>query len=78
VKANNKVISDVDPTFYLEYLDVRVGKPDVEEGSNLSTKSTTPHECRLRDMTYSAPIHCDIIYTRGTQRVRRDNLLLGR
>lgn len=55
-----------------------MGKPDVEEGNNMSSKPTTPHECRLRDMTYSAPITVDIIYTRGTQRVRRDNLLLGR
>lgn len=55
-----------------------IGKPDVEEGSNMSTKSTTPNECRLRDMTYSAPITVDIEYTRGTQRVIRRDLLLGR
>jgi DNA-directed RNA polymerase III subunit RPC2 len=78
VKANSKVQSDADPSFFLEYLDVRVGKPDVEEGNNMSTKATTPHECRLRDMTYSAPITVDVLYTKGTQRFRRDNLLLGR
>jgi DNA-directed RNA polymerase III subunit RPC2 len=78
VQANNKVLSDADPCFYLKYLNVRVGKPDVEEGFNMSTKSTTPSECRLRDMTYSAPIYVDIEYTRGTQRVVRNELLLGR
>lgn len=54
-----------------------VGKPDVEDGFNI-TKETTPHECRLRDMTYSAPITVDIEYTRGTQRVVRNSLLIGR
>lgn len=54
-----------------------VGKPDVENGFNV-TKETTPHECRLRDMTYSAPITVDIEYTRGTQRVVRNGLLIGR
>lgn len=77
VKANEKVLSDVDPMFYLKYLNVYVGKPDVEDGFNI-TKNTTPHECRLRDMTYSAPITVDIEYTRGTQRVVRNSLLIGR
>lgn len=77
VKANDKVLSDVDPMFYLKYSNVYVGKPDVEDGFNI-TKNTTPHECRLRDMTYSAPITVDIEYTRGTQRVVRNSLLIGR
>jgi DNA-directed RNA polymerase III subunit RPC2 len=42
---------------------VHVGMPDVEEGFNI-TQSVTPHDCRLRDMTYSAPITVDIEYTR--------------
>lgn len=49
----------------------------MEDGFNI-TKETTPHECRLRDMTYSAPITVDIEYTRGTQRVVRNSLLIGR
>lgn len=77
VQANDKVMSDADPMFYLKYNNVVVGKPDVEDGFNI-TKETTPHECRLRDMTYSAPITVDIEYTRGTQRVIRNNLLIGR
>ncbi|XP_063218109.1 DNA-directed RNA polymerase III subunit RPC2 [Bacillus rossius redtenbacheri] len=77
VKANEKVISDADPLFYVKYLNVSVGTPNVEEGFNI-TKSTTPHECRLRDLTYSAPITVDIEYTRGNQRVVRNDLLIGR
>lgn len=77
VASNQMVTCDADPVFYLKYLDVRVGKPEVEDGFNVS-KPTCPHECRLRDMTYSAPIHVDIEYTRGTQRIIRNNVLIGR
>lgn len=77
VRANEKVVSSSDPMFYLKYLNVHVGTPDVEEGFNM-TKSTTPHDCRLRDMTYAAPITVDIEYTRGQQRVIRNGLPIGR
>lgn len=59
------------------YLNIYVGTPDVEEGFNI-TRKTSPHECRLRDLTYSAPITVDIEYTRGSTRVARSNLLIGR
>ena len=77
VKANEKVISSADPMFYLKYNNVHVGQPNVEEGFNI-TKEVTPHDCRLRDMTYSAPITVDIEYTRGQQRVIRNGLCIGR
>lgn len=63
--------------FVWRYTNIYVGSPDVNEGFNIS-KPTTPHECRLRDMTYSAPITVDIEYTRGAQRVSRTGLLIGR
>ena len=31
----------------------------------------TPQQCRLRDMTYSAPISVDIEYTRGKEVVTK-------
>ncbi|RMX54450.1 hypothetical protein pdam_00020254 [Pocillopora damicornis] len=62
VKANEKITTDADPVWYLKYLNIYVGSPD----------------CRLRDMTYSAPITVDIEYTRGSQRVVRHNLPVGR
>jgi len=77
VAANSRVVCDVDPAFYLKYLNVHVGIPDVEEGFNMSRPSS-PHECRLRDLTYSAPITVDIEYIRGTQRVIRNGLPIGR
>ena len=80
VKANEKIVSFADPTFYLKYLDIHVGQPDAIEDMmylvliylsfhsnfewliwiSFQSKLTTPHECRLRDMTYAAPITVDI------------------
>ncbi|KAF0305075.1 DNA-directed RNA polymerase III subunit RPC2 [Amphibalanus amphitrite] len=77
VKANDRVVSDADPSFYVKYLNVHVGVPDVEEGFNMS-RPTSPHECRLRDITYSATVTVDIEYTRGNQRVVRNGLPIGR
>lgn len=77
VKANQLVLSDVDPSFYLKYLDIRVGcksngdptKPEVD---------LPPHECRLRDLTYSAPIYVDVEYTRGKKIIIHRDLEIGR
>uniref|UniRef100_A0A915HX80 DNA-directed RNA polymerase subunit beta n=1 Tax=Romanomermis culicivorax TaxID=13658 RepID=A0A915HX80_ROMCU len=77
LKANEKLLSDADPNFYLKYTNIYVGTPDTEEGFGIS-KPTSPHECRLRDITYAAPITVDIEYTRGNQRVIRNNLPIGR
>lgn len=77
VKANELVISDADPSFYLKYLNISVGKPNVEEAFNI-IQPIAPHECRLRDMTYAAPVTVDIEYTRGNQRVIRKGLPIGR
>lgn len=41
-------------------------------------KFITPHECRLRDLTYSAPITVDVLYTRNGQKVRTRGLQIGR
>lgn len=35
------------------------------------TSSITPQQCRLRDMTYAAPITVDVEYTRGKEIVVR-------
>ena len=77
VLANETVTSDADPSFYLKYLNITVGSPDVEESFNV-TRQVAPHECRLRDITYSAPITVDIEYSRGSQRVIRKGLPIGR
>mmetsp|Transcript_18127 Transcript_18127/g.33118 ORF Transcript_18127/g.33118 Transcript_18127/m.33118 type:complete len:1156 (-) Transcript_18127:48-3515(-) len=65
VKANEKVTCDVDPNFYLKYTNIYVGKPSLEE--DMVEVSITPQHCRLRDVTYAAPITVDIEYTRGRE-----------
>lgn len=77
VKANSKVTSDVDPRFWLKYTDITVGFPDRTDADAVD-KSVTPHECRLRDTTYSAPVLVTIQYTRGRNVVRRANVNIGR
>lgn len=80
LKANKVVRSDVDPNFKFEYVDIRVLRPNrLDEDDLQNHESTvTPNECRLRDMTYAAPVVVDIIYTRGGTRVRRSNIKIAR
>lgn len=77
VEANKWVRSDVDPHVYLQYLDVEVGTPEVEEMLGMR-RPTTPQECRLRDLTYSAPITVSVEYTRGAERVLKKGIVIGR
>ncbi|GLJ24758.1 hypothetical protein SUGI_0473260 [Cryptomeria japonica] len=68
-KANEKITSDVNPNFYLKYIDIYVGMPCVEQ--DYIFEDIAPHKCRLRDITYAAPINVDIEYTRGQEIVQR-------
>lgn len=64
--------------------DIYLGSPrraDEEQSENTRFKiesSVTPNECRLRDMTYAAPILVDFEYVRGRQRVKRNGTAIGR
>ncbi|GFU08483.1 DNA-directed RNA polymerase III subunit RPC2 [Nephila pilipes] len=77
VKANEKIVSDVDPSFYVKYLSINVGQPVVEEGYQV-VNATTPHECRLRDMTYSASISVSVEYIKGQKRVIKNDVFIGK
>ena len=68
-KGNERVTCDTDANFYLKYTDIYVGQPTIEE-EYIQTEMT-PQQCRLRDMTYSAPISVDVEYTRGKEIVVR-------
>jgi DNA-directed RNA polymerase III subunit RPC2 len=66
VKANAVVHSDVDPKIFIRYTDIRVGMPNRTEdlsGGHLPGPPVTPNECRLRDLTYGAPIFVDFQYS---------------
>lgn len=77
VKANEKVTCDADQNWSLRFTDVSVGKPSVEE--EMIVSEIKPQECRLRDITYSAPIVVSLEYTRGPKElVRKRGVKIGR
>lgn len=77
LRANARITSDVDPNFYLEYTDIRVGAPErPDEGA--ANPTIAPHECRLRDLSYSAPVYVSIKYTRGRQEIVSKGIRIGR
>jgi len=80
VRANQWIHSDIDDKFWFRYTDIRVGLPNRQEEDNLQGEDSTitPNECRLRDMTYAAPIFVDYEYLRADRAIRRTNVRVGR
>ena len=77
VQQNCLITSD-NPNFkdyYLKFTDINVGKPMIEE--NLIPHNLSPNECRIRDLTYSAPIYVDVEYTKGDVIYKRDKVVIG-
>jgi RNA polymerase beta subunit len=72
-----EIRSDHDPNFYLRYEHCWVGEPSIDEDS-YSVVAATPFQCRLRDVTYSAPIYVNVRYTRGRQMVVKRKVIIGR
>ncbi|RVX72816.1 DNA-directed RNA polymerase III subunit RPC2 [Exophiala mesophila] len=84
IDAEPVITSEIDPDFYIKYEKIYVGKPcRVEEQHNygLTAKdesTVTPNECRLRDLTYAAPILVDVRYTKSKMAYRRKGLVIAR
>ena len=74
LRANAR--QEIDPNFYWEYEKIEVGMPGIEYMSR--EDPVTPHECRLRDMTYSAPIKVDLVYIKENRLVRKTGQIIGR
>ncbi|EGG24858.1 RNA polymerase III [Cavenderia fasciculata] len=77
LKANERLTTDVDPSFFARFTEINVGMPGLVE-ENYESVTITPQKCRLRDMTYAAPITVNIEYTRGKQVVQVQDVLIGR
>jgi len=78
LEANKKVFSDASPKWYLEYFDIRVGQPTLQDSNfNEKARTVTPQECRLRDLTYSAPIIVDFQHMVGQKRVFQSDFVIG-
>ncbi|XP_073024708.1 DNA-directed RNA polymerase III subunit 2 isoform X1 [Primulina eburnea] len=80
VQANDLITSKIYPSIYLRYKDVWIGEPSVIIDG--VTEKLTPHQCRLSDITYAAPICVNIEYITGshgskTTQMKRD-VIIGR
>ncbi len=64
LKANNEIRADCDPSFYIKYTNIYVGRPEHEEYFT-DDKNITPFQCRTRSLTYSAKIFVDVEYTKA-------------
>ncbi len=74
--GNNEIKCESDRNFFFRYDKVYVGKPNSDE--NMVTKSITPHACRLRDFTYSAPIYVDVTYRKGKTVTQQAKVAIGK
>ncbi|KAL2180096.1 uncharacterized protein P884DRAFT_290324 [Thermothelomyces heterothallicus CBS 202.75] len=79
VRANRIIRSDQEKDFWLEFTDIRVGTPTRNDYSDFKARDeVTPMECRLRDMTYAAPVVVDIVYSRDRKKIVRKDIPLCR
>ena len=80
VKANRTITAEMQRDKFVTFTDIRVGKPNRqdERGSGYVDSDVTPNECRLRDMSYAAPIYVDIVYSKQAGKVSRKDVLIGR
>lgn len=76
VQANQLIKSDIDPTFYFKFTNITVGMPVQNENGEIL--NIMPNTCRIRNMSYSAPISVDVEYTRGNKIVIRNNVFIGK
>ncbi|KAL1997344.1 hypothetical protein VTN49DRAFT_3946 [Thermomyces lanuginosus] len=81
VQSSSIIRSEVDHNFFLRFTNIYLGSPRRPDESNESVEfesTVTPNECRLRDMTYAAPIYVDFEYVRARQLVHRKAVAIGR
>ncbi|OAF67682.1 hypothetical protein A3Q56_04585 [Intoshia linei] len=77
VEANSLITSNLNDSFYLKFKNIKVGTPISNDSMDMKN-TLTPHQCRLRDMTYNAPITVDIEYLRSNQRIYRKDVNIGK
>jgi DNA-directed RNA polymerase III subunit RPC2 len=76
VRWNGYVTSEASSNWFLKYLDIRVGTPSVFEHVDVQ-RPLTPHQCRISDLTYAAPLLVDIEHYRCGQRETVTNVFIG-
>ena len=76
IQAEPEILCAHEPNFMLKFTDIQVGMPTIEE--DCVVHSLMPQECRVRDLTYSAPILVSVKYVKGEQLVQKNNVPIGR
>ncbi|KAM7262515.1 hypothetical protein ACFE04_000198 [Oxalis oulophora] len=80
VRANDRIVSDTDPSIYLRFLGIKIGQPEVIVGT--VPEKLSPHACRLSDKTYSAPMYVHIEYIHGSHdekyKTEKTDVFIGR
>ncbi|EPY35525.1 DNA-directed RNA polymerase III subunit RPC2 [Strigomonas culicis] len=62
-ESNIEIKSSVDPDFVIRYTNIRVKSPQDIVGHGQVRRLITPHECRIRDLTYRGDMLVDVEYT---------------
>lgn len=80
VQANSLIAADSNKEKWIKFTDIRIGRPNRsdERNSGYVESQVTPNECRLRDMTYAAPIYVDVVFTKQAGKVSKKDVLIGR
>ena len=61
--------------FYLKFTDIEVRKPMIDE--DFRKIDLSPNECRLRDLSYSAPIYVNLEYIKGDYKMHMNGIKIG-
>ncbi|RNF01617.1 DNA-directed RNA polymerase III 130 kDa polypeptide [Trypanosoma rangeli] len=69
-ESNREIKSGIDPDFSIRYTNIRVCRPREIVGKGQLPKPVSPHECRVRDLTYRGDMIVDVEYT-GRDRAKR-------
>ena len=61
--------------FYLKFTDIEVKKPMIDE--DFRKNPLSPNDCRLRDLSYSAPIYVNVEYIKGDYKMHMNGIKIG-
>jgi DNA-directed RNA polymerase subunit B len=61
IVEEESIVQTSSPNFYAVITDVRIGNPQVREFDGSINTSITPLECRIRNLTYAAPVYVNIV-----------------
>eukprot|EP00392_Amoebophrya_sp_AT5.2_P009184 g9212.t1 len=64
-KSNVEIRCDVDPNWFVRFTDIQIGRPQMIDDRSLQDLDVYPQQCRLRDLTYCAPIYVSYYYYAG-------------